>query len=71
MQMNGAFPGVVESCLNLGYIEERDRELYLETEVRGDYPSTIDDIVEKIACLGGELPGASGKPLTPILPLRC
>lgn len=58
MQMNGVFPGVVESCLNLGYIEERDRELYLETEVRGDYPSTIDDIVEKIACLA-ELTGAS------------
>ena len=51
MQMNGAFPGVVGSSINMGIVDERDGQFYIEAEIRGDRVSTILDIAEKVAHL--------------------
>lgn len=51
MQMNGAFPQVVGSSINLGIVDEREGQFYIEAEIRGDHGSTILDIAEKVSHL--------------------
>lgn len=51
MQMNGSFGNIVESSINMGIIDERDGQFYIEAEIRGAYGSTVIDIAEKVAHL--------------------
>lgn len=67
MKMNGAFDGVVESSVNLGIVDEREGELYLEAEVRGGYESTVEDIRDKVTALT-ELFGGRWIPCVPYAP---
>ena len=48
MQMNGSFANIVESSINMGIIDERDGQFYIEAEIRGAYGSTVIDIAEKV-----------------------
>lgn len=51
MKMNGSFRGVVESSINMGIIDERNGQFYIEAEIRGGYGSTVIDIADKVAHL--------------------
>jgi dipeptidase D len=48
IQMSGALPGLVESSDNIGIIEMEENHVRIETEVRGAYKSTIEDIKKSI-----------------------
>lgn len=58
MKMNGAFPGLVESSLNLGIVSLEGDALKLVAEIRGAYQSTVEDIKEKVICLAECLGGS-------------
>ncbi|MGN1377425.1 MAG: beta-Ala-His dipeptidase [Dorea sp.] len=50
-QMNGAFPGMVESSNNLGIVKTEKEKIILTAEIRGGFSSTIIDLQEKIMLL--------------------
>lgn len=56
-QMNGTFPGTVESSNNLGIVRTKETELILTAEARGAYASTIEAIRQKVSCLADLLGG--------------
>ena len=56
-QMNGTFPGTVESSNNLGIVRTEETELVLTAEARGAYASTIEAIRQKVLCLADLLGG--------------
>ena len=56
-QMNGTFPGTVESSNNLGIVRTEGAELILTAEARGAYASTIEVIRQKVTCLASLLGG--------------
>lgn len=51
MQMSSAFDGIVGSSINLGIVDEREGQFYLEAEIRGDHGSTILDVADKVTHL--------------------
>ncbi|MDD6455809.1 MAG: beta-Ala-His dipeptidase [Lachnospiraceae bacterium] len=56
-QMNGTFPGTVESSNNLGIVRTEETELVMTAEARGAYASTIEAIRQKVLCLADLLGG--------------
>lgn len=56
-QMNGTFPGTVESSNNLGIVRTESAELILTAEARGAYASTIEAIRQRVLCLATLLGG--------------
>ena len=56
-QMNGTFPGTVESTNNLGIVRTEETELVMTAEARGAYASTIEAIRQKVLCLADLLGG--------------
>ena len=44
----GLYLGVVESSDNLGTIEVSDGKLFITSEIRGAYRSTVEDIKDKV-----------------------
>lgn len=56
-QMNGTFPGTVESSNNLGIVRTEETELIMTAEARGAYASTIEAIRQKVLCLADLLGG--------------
>lgn len=56
-QMNGAFPGTVESSINLGVVTTQPDGITLTAEIRGGYLSTVADVQEKITALAGLVGG--------------
>ncbi|MGN0976512.1 MAG: beta-Ala-His dipeptidase [Faecousia sp.] len=57
-QMNGAFPGMVESSDNLGVLKTEPGKLTLTAEIRGGFASTVEDLQERMALLAGLLGGS-------------
>ena len=56
-QMNGTFPGTVESSNNLGIVRTEETELVMTAEARGACASTIEAIRQKVLCLADLLGG--------------
>ncbi len=56
--MNGAFPGRVESSVNLGVLKTEASQFIMTAEIRGGYLSTVESIREKISVLSDALGGA-------------
>lgn len=56
-QMNGAFPGMVESSNNLGVVKTESSKITFIAEIRGGFASTITDLQEKIVLLSDLLGG--------------
>lgn len=57
-QMNGAFPGMVESSDNLGVLKTEPGKLILTAEIRGGFASTVEDLQERISLLSRLLGGS-------------
>lgn len=56
-QMNGAFPGMVESSDNLGVLKTEPGKLTLTAEIRGGFASTVEDLQERMSLLSRLLGG--------------
>ena len=53
VRMFDTMPGVVESSDNIGIIETYKDRIKIVSEIRGAYPSTIDDILKTIRSIAG------------------